>query len=864
MRDSQSSTPKTNPQDSLKPPKNENEHAQWICGEIETIGELKRGAIAAQFPEEFSVDSDFLNQSSNVWLPARLHPEISPGEFQQWLSKHGSSINKVESNIKRRKSILSYSANTEVFYENPLNNSNSPENIMQRRNTTAIHPENTILALQAGDELRPAPFMVLNGQKPSLKRSKLVNKRRDSSAHGRLRRNIERSDEQTITNHVAGLNKKDSSGAWTVSLADLSLAASSEQTGNNQNRKMSTVEILEQISKEVSDLSIHDLGFDGVDTGIAKETTSSTTINQKNSIPDYSPNNINQNSTTKKSTTKLTNYTSNQKIPGYVSEEPKKSKKISENQEIGKPADTKQSKQQHEDTQSSKKNILPSAISFLRFGKGKSNKDKSQSKDEPQEPAKKPSKNTTKPILTKPHSKKDEKKPETSWDNQSGTHPATLKPVRPQPSNFNTNRLPIHIERAIYRLASIKLTNPRRPLHQQVLLSNMMYWYLELINPRPTISARGPGNSDQSPRQRQDQYQPQKKSSEKQDPQGHKQQQYQSRNQPQSQGQNNQYQNTQNNLKPIKGYLQKKTTQPPDLNTQLNQNYNGPNNQPRLSSNSSPSSPINVQQRAQSPNHYYSSNNISNNERSSPNNTSPSPDLNLYSNTFRDKPPTGKGPPARESGRRSPKQENKNVAYPNIYEHEAKLTDPTSSGKNTKRKGNRKNTAVERTNALGRTHDYGRTSDHNDHIYSNTQIQKYPNTEYINGGNTDVKQQTDFVGSPKPLVSPIMNSVQQSYYYNVSPNINSGDPTSVNNNTYTGVSKVVPSSNSPVSASLQFNYYQQPIAQHSYSSPPSLPSLPSTQTGGAANIPHSSSQHDEDDDAPLSSYQGDRSTLATI
>ncbi|KAF5101554.1 hypothetical protein D0Z00_000829 [Geotrichum galactomycetum] len=39
-----------------------------------------------------------------------------------------------------------------------------------------------------------------------------------------------------------------------------------------------------------------------------------------------------------------------------------------------------------------------------------------------------------------------------------------------------------HIERAIYRLSHLKLGNARRPLAQQVLLSNFMYAYLNLIN----------------------------------------------------------------------------------------------------------------------------------------------------------------------------------------------------------------------------------------------------------------------------------------------------------------------------------------------------------------------------------------------
>lgn len=44
------------------------------------------------------------------------------------------------------------------------------------------------------------------------------------------------------------------------------------------------------------------------------------------------------------------------------------------------------------------------------------------------------------------------------------------------------HRYPLHIERAIYRLSHIKLANAKRPLAQQVLLSNFMYAYLNLIN----------------------------------------------------------------------------------------------------------------------------------------------------------------------------------------------------------------------------------------------------------------------------------------------------------------------------------------------------------------------------------------------
>ncbi|KAJ9479083.1 Protein ZDS1 [Pseudozyma hubeiensis] len=48
-------------------------------------------------------------------------------------------------------------------------------------------------------------------------------------------------------------------------------------------------------------------------------------------------------------------------------------------------------------------------------------------------------------------------------------------------NNFHA-RYPIHIERAVYRLSHIKLANPRRPLFEQVLISNLMFWYLSIIN----------------------------------------------------------------------------------------------------------------------------------------------------------------------------------------------------------------------------------------------------------------------------------------------------------------------------------------------------------------------------------------------
>jgi hypothetical protein len=65
-----------------------------------------------------------------------------------------------------------------------------------------------------------------------------------------------------------------------------------------------------------------------------------------------------------------------------------------------------------------------------------------------------------------------------------------LRPVTPEPPvrrrlvpdvDYHFTRFPITEERAIYRMAHLKLANPRRPLFSQVLLSNFMYSYLAKV-----------------------------------------------------------------------------------------------------------------------------------------------------------------------------------------------------------------------------------------------------------------------------------------------------------------------------------------------------------------------------------------------
>lgn len=80
--------------------------------------------------------------------------------------------------------------------------------------------------------------------------------------------------------------------------------------------------------------------------------------------------------------------------------------------------------------------------------------------------------------------KKSDKESSSSKKGQSARpvsdEPAPYRPLRPD-VDYSWTRFPLLEERAIYRMAHIKLANPRRSLHSQVLLSNFMYNYLAIV-----------------------------------------------------------------------------------------------------------------------------------------------------------------------------------------------------------------------------------------------------------------------------------------------------------------------------------------------------------------------------------------------
>ncbi|AAW44008.2 hypothetical protein CNF01870 [Cryptococcus deneoformans JEC21] len=80
----------------------------------------------------------------------------------------------------------------------------------------------------------------------------------------------------------------------------------------------------------------------------------------------------------------------------------------------------------------------------------------------------------------------------TSKSAKSIGAPPSPSPTSPNFQNYA--RYPIHVERAVYRLSHIKLANARRPLYEQVLISNLMFWYLGILGRNVTEEKKAIGD----------------------------------------------------------------------------------------------------------------------------------------------------------------------------------------------------------------------------------------------------------------------------------------------------------------------------------------------------------------------------------
>jgi hypothetical protein len=80
--------------------------------------------------------------------------------------------------------------------------------------------------------------------------------------------------------------------------------------------------------------------------------------------------------------------------------------------------------------------------------------------------------------------KEKKNKEKSSHSPKSSKHSNSSSSVTSTKPEYDPKCLPVPVEQAMYRLSHTKLANPRRPLAQQVVISNMMLWYLDVVNQR--------------------------------------------------------------------------------------------------------------------------------------------------------------------------------------------------------------------------------------------------------------------------------------------------------------------------------------------------------------------------------------------
>ncbi|OMJ20182.1 Protein zds1 [Smittium culicis] len=358
---------------------------------------------------------------SLIWLPARVHPEISPNQYSEWISKYGNHVGTLECSPKRRNSILGIKKHS----------SSKPDS-----NSIKLRPLSDI---QYQDE--NIPYMVNMDRESSLKRSKLLNKRRDS----RSQRHGSSSKDQNSPKLASLIPKIDSASNQSKN----SRFSSPQNTNINDSPKLSPLSLHSNSNSNFLNSSIYNNNNNNTShTENASSISSTTNIDSTSTNQSPNPSHISPQNLITYPNSDMHKKTSKKSVA------PKKKKKLFQN-----------------------------GISF--FGIGKKSSDQKHSKNISAHPHNKNESlpDNSRPSITSP----------SDLQPNSSKHdiPSILTPVRPIPNQLNPSksqikpivRYPLHVERAIYQLAGIKLSDSKRPLQQQVLLSNMMYWYFDLINP---------------------------------------------------------------------------------------------------------------------------------------------------------------------------------------------------------------------------------------------------------------------------------------------------------------------------------------------------------------------------------------------
>ncbi|KAI7867899.1 uncharacterized protein EV154DRAFT_474672 [Mucor mucedo] len=372
---------------------------------------------------------DEANDSNDViWVPADKHPQIAPTEFANFLKTHGAASsanhNNNGNNIRRRKSILSqsmYVKSTDDGEDLNRTLSEKKRNFLKKVMTDSDKRRDTHIFDRnstANDDSSTILASTANSDKSLLRRSAF-------SARGRSRKtNSPSLQRRSLSQKSPGEKKQAWDKSAGIDLYDqpvnmsewIDLGKVSLESDNSQRG------ILTRVHDAESQLLTNTNTTTTTTTNITSTTTTSTITSTPTST------------TTTTTTTTKNNSNNNPTKPSTSPPDKKKKAGLAGN-------------------------TSPLSGLATLFSKSLSIK---AAAAVPVTRSRSPSPPTTPPPPATP--------------NIQDKKPSRLE----QRTRFNANRLPLHVERAIYRLSHMKLADPRRPLRQQVLISNLMFWYLSI------------------------------------------------------------------------------------------------------------------------------------------------------------------------------------------------------------------------------------------------------------------------------------------------------------------------------------------------------------------------------------------------
>ncbi|CAG8696254.1 17898_t:CDS:2, partial [Racocetra fulgida] len=449
---------------------------------------LKRKSIIGLEDDDTSalhIETD--NPSHLFWVPAHLHPEIAPNEFRKWLNNHAKDrFNTGTSSLRRRKSALSRQyIPTENDEDEQSEKKIGPE---KKRNGSDTDPKDPNIFDRHSSATVDSPVLIPR-MAPALKRAARTKIRRNSvageqnprrfSAHRRTKSTHVLSDKDKQNGDLLPIIPKNPPESLLSNVLTLPQnEGSAEETGNDETTSTSDVvaepeEIENDIILDFIELNdssgpiritLKDDGPAPVSAAVPSPRRTSSlpqsTINMSDSSQGHMPSHDEANLYSDASgITKPSSKT----LPTSVASTQSKRTSTWTSWLFGANSDEKEKESKFKKPKAEK----------VQKADGDLNESGTREKS---------SKITISSIFSWSSQNRGKSTEEHGTSNVLLSSPSTSVLSNKKPKYTNYNRFPIHVERAIYRLSHIKLANPRRPLHEQVLISNMMFWYLSLIN----------------------------------------------------------------------------------------------------------------------------------------------------------------------------------------------------------------------------------------------------------------------------------------------------------------------------------------------------------------------------------------------